>query len=227
MSKLGILCLSGAFILFGGGAFAQTVNVDNNTNSSSQAGATAIAVGGGSDSPSKIKTTVPAFAPGLVAAGVHSCAGSTSAGVGATGWGLGFGTTYEMRECNRRAYAAALLGMGQNAAALDLICLNKEVRASLNATGVYCPSQGAAARSASVQRQTRQASLLASVSNEEPAAIPASSTGTTASPPIASRKRTYSAKALGLSSDQLRAKGCVLRTTEGNSRAWHCPGPIM
>jgi hypothetical protein len=211
MSKLGILCLSGAFILFGGGAFAQTVNVDNNTNSSSQAGATAIAVGGGSDSPSKIKTTVPAFAPGLVAAGVHSCAGSTSAGVGATGWGLGFGTTYEMRECNRRAYAAALLGMGQNAAALDLIC----------------PSQGAAARSASVQRQTRQAPLLASVSNEEPAAIPASSTGTTASPPIASRKRTYSAKALGLSSDQLRAKGCVLRTTEGNSQAWHCPGPIM
>ncbi len=116
MSKLGILCLSGAFILFGGSAFAQTVNVDNNTNSSSQAGATAIAVGGGSDSPSKIKTTVPAFAPGLVAAGVHSCAGSTSAGVGATGWGRAL--AQHMKCVNATgAYAAALLGMGQNAAA--------------------------------------------------------------------------------------------------------------
>lgn len=227
MSKLGILCLSGTLLLFGGNAFAQAVNVDNNTNSSSQAGATAIAIGGGSNSPDKIKTTVPAFAPGLVAAGVHSCAGSTSVGVGATGWGLGFGSTYEMRECNRRAYAAALLGMGQNGAALDLICLNKEVRASLNATGVYCPSQGAATRSASAPRRARQAPLLASVSNEEPASIPASTNGTTTSPQAASRKRTYSAKALGLSSDQLRAKGCVLRTTTENSRAWHCPGPVM
>jgi len=225
MSKLGILCLSGTLLLFGGSAFAQTLNVDNNTNSSAQAGAPAIAVGGGNNSPDKIKTTVPAFAPGLVAAGVHSCAGSASVGVGATGWGLGIGSTYEMRECNRRAYAAALLGMGQNGAALDLICLNKEVRASLNATGVFCPSQGA--RSASAPRQVKQAPLLASVSNEEPASIPASATGTTPPPQATGRKRTYSAKALGLSSDQLRAKGCVLRNTSSNSRAWHCPGPLM
>ncbi len=227
MSKLGILCLSGTILLFGGNAFAQTVNVDNNTNSSAQAGATAIAVGGGSNSPDKIKTTVPAFAPGLVAAGVHSCAGSASVGVGATGWGLGIGSTYEMRECNRRAYAAALLGMGQNGAALDLICLNKEVRASLNATGVFCPSQGLAARTASQPRQARQAPLLASVSNEEPASIPAGAAETTTPPQTIGRKRTYSAKALGLSSDQLRAKGCVLRNTASNSRAWHCPAPLM
>lgn len=226
MSKMGIFVISSAFILFGSSTFAQTVNVDNNTNSSSQAGATAIAVGGGGNSPSKIKTTVPAFAPGLVAAGVHSCAGSTSVGVGATGWGFGFGSTYEMRECNRRAYAAALLGMGQNRAALDLICLNKEVRASLNATGVVCPSQGIAAAQAT-PRGTRQAPLFASVSNEEPAAIPTSRT--TKAPPSRPMggKRTYSAKALGLSADQLRAKGCVLRNTAENKRAWHCPAPVM
>lgn len=223
MSKLGILCLSGTLILFSGSAFAQAVNVDNNTNSSSQAGATAIAIGGGGNSPNKIKTTVPAFAPGLVAAGVHSCAGSTSAGVGATGWGFGFGSTYEMRECNRRAYAAALLGMGQNRAALDLICLNKEVRAALNATGVVCPSQGRATRTASQSVRTR-APLFASVSNEEPASIPATKK---AAPQAPSGKRTYSAKALGLSSNQLRAKGCVLRNTAKNGRAWHCSRPLM
>jgi len=226
MSKLGILCLSGTLLLFGGSAFAQAVNVDNNTNSASQAGATAIAIGGGGNSPDKIKTTVPAFAPGLVAAGVHSCAGSTSVGVGATGWGLGFGSTYEMRECNRRAYAAALLGMGQNRAALDLICLNKEVRASLNATGVVCPSQGLATRTAAQPVRAR-APLFASVSNEEPASIPARTTATKATPQAAGGKRTYSAKALGLSSDQLRAKGCILRNTANNSQAWHCSRPLM
>lgn len=230
MSKLGIFCISGAFLLFGSSAFAQSIGVDNNTNSASQAGATAIAIGGGGNSPSKIKTTVPAFAPGLVAAGVHSCAGSTSVGVGATGWGFGFGSTYEMRECNRRAYAAALLGMGQNSAALDLICLNKEVRASLNATGVVCPSQGLAARSTSAPRQERQVRsgpLFASVSNEEPASIATGRTAPRPTPQAAGGKRTYSAKALGLSSSQLRAKGCVLRTTSNNAQAWYCSRPLM
>ncbi|MGO1161222.1 hypothetical protein [Brucella pseudogrignonensis] len=226
MSKLGIILTSCTLFLIGSSAFAQTVNVDNNTNSSSQAGATAISIGGGGNSPDKIKTTVPAFAPGLVAAGVHSCAGSTSVGVGATGWGLGFGSTYEMRECNRRAYAAALLGMGQNRAALDLICLNKEVRASLNATGVVCPSQGLASTQAA-PRPARQAPLFASVSSEEPAAIPASAHTRTASSQPMTAKRTYSAKALGLSSDQLRAKGCVLRSTASKGQAWYCSRPLM
>jgi hypothetical protein len=46
-----------------------------------------------------------------------------------------------MRECSRRAYAASLASLGQNLAALDLLCKNDEVRQSLNASGVICPSQ--------------------------------------------------------------------------------------
>ncbi|MBV2142346.1 hypothetical protein KUG47_02395 [Falsochrobactrum sp. TDYN1] len=225
MSKLGILCLSGAFLLYGGVAFSQTIGVENATNSASQAGSSSIAISGGSVSPSKIKTSVPAFAPGLVAAGVHSCAGSTSVGVGATGWGFGFGSTYEMRECNRRAFAAALLGMGHKGAALDLICLNKEVRSSLNATGFVCPSQGVASRTAAPRPARR--TLFASASTEEaPAVVPAAAPRA-ATPAPAGRKRTYSARALGLSSSELRAKGCVIRTTARNGRAWHCPRPVM
>ncbi|WP_273725999.1 hypothetical protein [Brucella gallinifaecis] len=226
MSKLGIVCLSGAILLLGGGAFAQTVNVDNNTNSSAQAGATAIAVGGGNTSPNKIKTTVPAFAPGLVAAGVHSCAGSTSVGVGATGWGFGFGSTYEMRECNRRAYAAALLGMGQRGAALDLICLNKEVRSSLNATGVFCPSQAVSYRAAAPARPARQTLFMSSAEESQAVATPVAAPRTRAAQAATGRNRTYSAKALGLSASELRAKGCTLRSS-GNGRAWHCSRPIM
>src|SRR5690606_35926500 len=201
MSKLGILYFTTTFFIFGGAAFAQTVGIDNQTNSASQAGSTAVAISGGNRSPNKIRTTVPAFAPGLVAAGVHSCAGSTSVGVGSTGWGFGIGSTYEMRDCNRRAFAAALLGMGQNRAALDLICLNKEVRSSLNATGVVCPSQATATRTAAPPARR---TIFASASTEAaPAAIPAASPRTAATQP-AGRNRTYSARALGLSSADLR-----------------------
>lgn len=50
-----------------------------------------------------------------------------------------------MQECNRRAYAATLMGMGQNAAALALVCNNVEVQNALNLTGVVCPQQRGAA----------------------------------------------------------------------------------
>ncbi len=223
MSKLGILYFAGAFLFGVSGALAQTANSNNNASSGSQSGATAIAIGSSNTSPNKIKTTVPAFAPGLVAAGVHSCAGSTSVGVGATGWGFGFGNTYEMRECNRRAYAAALLGMGHRAAALDLICLNGEVRSALNATGVVCPSQGVAYRSAP-QRPVKQ-TLFASAPAAAPAAIPVSAPRMAQAQ--ASGRRTYSAKALGLSASDLRAKGCVLRASASGGRAWHCSQPVM
>jgi hypothetical protein len=43
------------------------------------------------------------------------------------------------------------MGMGQNAAALALICNNPEVQASLNMTGVVCPQQRAAMEQAQAQ----------------------------------------------------------------------------
>lgn len=92
---------------------------------------------------SRVASTASGIAPGLTAAGVHSCAGSASIGVGGVGWNFGAGTTYEMQECNRRAYAATLMGMGQNAAALALVCNNPEVQTALNQTGVICPQQAA------------------------------------------------------------------------------------
>ena len=215
MKSISLLCLALSAICFPSLAFSQ-VNVDNNTGSNSQSGATAIAYGGGSNSPSKIRTTVPGIAPGLVAAGVHSCAGSSSVGVGATGWGFGLGSTYEMKECNRRAYAAALLGMGQNRAALDLICLNKEVRSALNATGVACPSQRLVRTEAT---SVKSASLL-------PASTMSVAAARTAPQTPKPQTRKYSAKALGLSSADLKAKGCVLRKN-GTQNVWHCSQPVM
>ncbi|RYD46657.1 MAG: hypothetical protein EOP83_29305, partial [Verrucomicrobiaceae bacterium] len=56
----------------------------------------------------RLDTTGAAFAPGLTSAGLNSCAGSASVGVGGTGFSFGGGTTYELDECTRRANAAAL-----------------------------------------------------------------------------------------------------------------------
>lgn len=219
MAKLGILLCAGIISITGGNALAQSFTMDNNANSNSQSGATAIAIGSTNTSPNRIRTTVPAISPGLVAAGVHSCAGSASAGFGATGWGFGIGSTYEMKECNRRAYASALAGLGHRSAALDLVCLNKEVRASLNATGIVCPSQGVAARQVSY-RTTPTAVASASVA-------PAPRVQRASAPAPVGNKRTYSAKALGLSSSDLEAKGCTLRNDAQRGRAWFCPRPVM
>lgn len=146
-------------------ALAQT----NTSGSTSNSGASAIVNGDTIYNPGKIKqrisTTASAIAPGLTAAGVHSCAGSTSIGASVTGFNFGFGTTYEMIECNRRAYAATLAGMGQNAAALALVCNNAEVQAALNNTGVICPQQRIA--QAEAQRQAAEQAAAAAYAAQE------------------------------------------------------------
>ncbi|WP_134494749.1 hypothetical protein [Microvirga pakistanensis] len=128
-------------------ALAQSTGTTTSGTSNSNSGATAIVNGDTIYNPARTKqriaSTASGIAPGLTAAGVHSCAGSASIGVGGVGFNFGAGATYEMQECNRRAYAATLMGMGQNAAALALICNNPEVQSSLNMTGVICPQQRA------------------------------------------------------------------------------------
>lgn len=153
------LLIAAALLAAASPAFAQT------SRSESQSQAIAIAGGNGNDGSvqrtrGRLATTASAIAPGLTAAGVHSCAGSTSAAGGGTGFGFSFGTTYEMVECNRRAYAATLQGMGQNAAALALICNNAEVQNALNLTGVVCPQQQAQVAVARVASSARPDPLL-------------------------------------------------------------------
>lgn len=136
-------------------ALAQSTGTSTSGTSTSNSGATAIVNGDTIYNPAKtrqrIASTASGIAPGLTAAGVHSCAGSASIGVGGVGFNFGAGATYEMQECNRRAYAATLMGMGQNAAALALVCNNPEVQTALNQTGVVCPQQRAAIQQAQAQ----------------------------------------------------------------------------
>lgn len=74
-----------------------------------------------------IRPAATAAAPGLTSIGTDNCLGSTSFGAGNGFFAVSGGTTTESAECNRRAYSRALLGLGQKAAALALLCKNEEV----------------------------------------------------------------------------------------------------
>jgi hypothetical protein len=152
-TRLGAAIAASLLVVSVSQAAAQTMSTTStsghgnraNSDSLSQSGAVAIVNGDTVYNPNKIRqridSTASAIAPGLTAAGVHSCAGSASVGAAVTGFNFGIGSTYEMQECNRRAYAATLAGLGQNGAALALVCNNPEVMAALNQTGVICPQQ--------------------------------------------------------------------------------------
>ena len=110
-----------ALVLMTAPAMSQATSSSVSTsNSGSNSGASIV-----NNAPASVRTrgyndvTASAFAPGLTAAGINSCAGSISGGVGGTGFNFGLGGTYEMDECTARANAAALAGLGQSLAALE------------------------------------------------------------------------------------------------------------
>ncbi|MCJ2140442.1 hypothetical protein [Methylobacterium sp. E-066] len=115
---------------------------------------------------STIDTTANAFAPGLTSAGLNSCAGSSSVGVGGTGFSFGGGSTWEMHECTIRANAAALAGLGQNAAALEMLCTSDAMKGALNRSGIVCADQRAEYEAA--RQAARQGSLGVAPDENEP-----------------------------------------------------------
>lgn len=63
----------------------------------------------------------------LTSVGSDNCLGSASGSVGNGFFSVGGGATTESVECNRRAYSRRLQDLGQNEAAVALLCLNPEV----------------------------------------------------------------------------------------------------
>lgn len=90
-------------------------------------------------SKGSLKTTGAAIAPGLTAAGVHSCAGSSTGALGAQGFAIALGSTYAMEGCERRANAATLVGLGQVTAAVAVMCDDEGVKRAMRMTGGNCP----------------------------------------------------------------------------------------
>lgn len=87
-----------------------------------------------------IRPAASASAPGLTSIGSDNCLGSTSFGAGNGFFAVSGGTTVESVECNRRAYSRALAGLGQQAAALALLCKNEEVASVTPACATAAPT---------------------------------------------------------------------------------------
>jgi outer membrane protein OmpA-like peptidoglycan-associated protein len=78
-----------------------------------------------------------AYAASLVAS-EDTCMGSRTFGVQAFGWGVSFATTWQDRQCRRLKNARELRALGYPEAALQLLCMDDEVRAAMAAAGTPC-----------------------------------------------------------------------------------------
>lgn len=86
-----------------------------------------------------LTTTPTVVAPGLAAAGVETCLGSTSGGISLMGGGFTFGTTMVDEGCTIRLLARQLYAFGFQKAALALMCQDERVAAAMDAAGSPCP----------------------------------------------------------------------------------------
>jgi hypothetical protein len=91
---------------------------------------------------STIKNVPTVFSPGLAAAGLETCLGSVSAGVGVIGTGVSFGTTIPDAGCAARLDARTLWSMGLRKAAVARLCLNTDIYHSMpEICDTYLPQQ--------------------------------------------------------------------------------------
>lgn len=79
-----------------------------------------------------------AYAPPLTAS-EDTCSGATSGGAQAFGIGFSVGTTWHDDNCRRIKNARELAALGYRRAAVQLLCVDDEVREAMRAAGTPCP----------------------------------------------------------------------------------------
>jgi hypothetical protein len=97
-------------------------------------------------------------APGLTAAGIETCLGSTSGGVSVMGGGFSFGRTMVDDGCTIRLLSRQLYAFGFQKAAMALMCQDEHVAIAMQAVGTPCP---AAFAEAAERRQVATAQVAA------------------------------------------------------------------
>ena len=133
---------SGAFASGGSGG----VGVGYGGEGGKGGNAASTALGGKSDAyaapytsvDSKSESKLLSLAPAALTAGVNPCAVSVSAAGGAGLIGGALGASWSDTDCNRRANAATLVGLGLQRSAQALMCLDRDVAAAMRATGEGC-----------------------------------------------------------------------------------------
>jgi hypothetical protein len=91
-------------------------------------------------STNRLITPPTVVAPGLAAAGIETCLGSSSGGLSLMGGGLTFGSTRVDDGCTIRLLARQLYAFGFQKAAVALMCQDERVTLAMEAAGTFCPS---------------------------------------------------------------------------------------
>ncbi len=125
------LLLASAFALCAVSAQAQTANSNSTSTSTSHSQAAAVALAKGGRGGNISNNSVSVGAPGLAASG--ACLGSVSAGVGAGGFGLSFGTTKQDDPCNRRENARVMGALGYKDVAVRIMLEDPQVARAMQA----------------------------------------------------------------------------------------------
>lgn len=113
--------ISGSRSVANGGSNRNTINIGN---------------GGGGSGLGLYAPSVSG--PSLATGGSDTCLGVISLGLSGPGGGLSFGQSTEDRPCNARKDAILLTALGQKKAALQALCTDKAMFATLAAAGVHC-----------------------------------------------------------------------------------------
>jgi hypothetical protein len=92
-----------------------------------------------------------AYAPGLTASN-GTCMGSSSGGAQGGGLGISMGTTWNDENCDRRYDAGFLMELGQDAAALALLCQKQSIADAMKAAGRTCPTLPKSAQPVTARR---------------------------------------------------------------------------
>jgi len=102
-----------------------------------------------------VRNTPEVIPPNVM--GGNTCAVGASGGLALAGFGIAGGGTWADRACERRQQAALLFNMGEQKAAIELMCQSNDVREAMKLSGKPCTGDMAAAIAAPAAPVAQQA----------------------------------------------------------------------
>lgn len=115
---------------------SSAANSNTNANSGNNS-AQAVTVQGDHYEAARIPVATAYAAP--LVAGTGTCMGSTTVGGQGMTIGISVGSTWEDHGCTMRSNAATLFTMGQQKAAVALLCQDKSIAQAMTTAGTPCP----------------------------------------------------------------------------------------
>lgn len=113
---------------------ASTANSDQSQATSNANNSSVTVAGDAAQARNPVSTAYSAS----LTSGIDTCMGSSSAGAQGVGFGISIGSTWTDKNCARLKNARQLVIMGHRAAAVQLMCLNPEIKLAMSNGGTPC-----------------------------------------------------------------------------------------